>query len=163
MKTLRKKNSLGVILARTLSANLSQGARVTLPFFVLLICSNAFASISESQIPQIINTIIQAESSGNPKAIGDGGESRGLMQIKKATWQKYTRLPFERAFDASANRKVGEAYVRAIIERYGDRASLPLVIYTYNTGHFVGINKKVPVWTLHHPNLIYREIFNAQL
>lgn len=124
--------------------------------FILKSCDVAHAM----DIPSVVSTIIQAESSGQPHAIGDHGQSRGLMQIKFATWRRYSRLPFRTAFDAVQNRKVGEAHVRRIVEHYGRTASPALVILTYNTGHFY---KHLPKWILKHPNKIYRRIFIAAL
>ena len=119
--------------------------------------STAFAQVQESQIPSLINIIVSAESAGDPKATGDHGQSRGLLQIKKSVWQKYTRLSFERAFDASANRMVGEAHVRTIIKRLGGRASFALVCYHWNCG----FNSKLSFekWKRIQKNKIYRRTY----
>lgn len=129
------------------------------PVLFLIWCGTAQA-MGESEIPSLINTIIQAESSGRPDLVGDHGRSIGLMQLQKSVWQRYTRLSFDRAFDADLNRKIGEAHVRHIIKQYGRRASCALVIYTYNTGRFCG--GALPSWTKHHPNNIYRGIFVSE-
>lgn len=115
------------------------------------------AAMAGSEIPSIINTIIQAESSGRPYVIGDGGHARGLMQIQESVWRRYTKASFDLAFDADWNRKIVEAHVRHIIKRYGPRASRALVIYTYNTGRFC--SGELPGWTKRHPNKIYRNVF----
>lgn len=126
-----------------------------------LLSSPALASIPEAEIPRLINLIVQAESSGRPHIVGDEGRARGLMQIQKATWQEYTRISWDRAFDADWNLKIGEAHVRSIIKRYGRRASYALVIYTYNTGKFIKPGRKLPTWTKKHKNKIYRSVFRS--
>lgn len=40
--------------------------------------------------PNIVKAIIMEESGGNPNAVGDGGESIGLMQIQPKHHQKRT-------------------------------------------------------------------------
>lgn len=102
--------------------------------------------------------IIQAESSGDPKAIGDHGRARGLMQINAATWRRFSRYPWDDAFDEEKNYQVGRAILEHIAEVYGDRATTANVAYTYNVGRYCF--GPLPSWTQHHPNKIYREIFN---
>ena len=64
----------------------------------------------------LIESIVQIESAGKPGKVGSKGE-RGLMQIKRETWQETTRgafgspLPFSRAFEPALNRQVGSAYL----------------------------------------------------
>lgn len=129
--------------------------------FLILLCKPAHAFVSEAEIPAIVNTIVQAESSGRPWLSGDHGKSRGLMQLQKGVWERYTKVSFDRAFDADMNRKIGEAHVRHIIKRYGSRASRALVIFTYNTGRFS--RGQIPMWTARHRNNIYRAIFRECL
>jgi soluble lytic murein transglycosylase-like protein len=67
----------------------------------------------------LIEAIIQVESAGNPRRVGGHGE-RGLMQLKARTWAETTRelfgrkLPFDQAFNAEINRKVGRAYLATL-------------------------------------------------
>jgi len=110
-------------------------------------------------IGQLVPQIIQAESSGNARAVGDHGRARGLMQIQEATWKQYTAEPWSRAFDPDLNVKVGTRILRQIEARYGSRATAALVIYSYNTGRFC--KGSLPPWTKKHPNRIYRKIFQA--
>lgn len=64
----------------------------------------------------LVDAVIQVESGGRPRKVGRAGE-RGVMQIKRSTWNQTTRrlhgrsLPFDRAFDPAANRRVGRAYM----------------------------------------------------
>lgn len=116
----------------------------------------AFAAVN---VPVLMDKIIAAESSGRAHAVGDGGKARGLCQIQKATWERYSAESWDRAFDPAVNRAVGERIVRDIEKRYGARASEALVVYTYNTGRFVKAGRSLPAWTKKHPNRVYREIF----
>lgn len=67
----------------------------------------------------LVESVVQIESAGNPKAVGSKGE-RGLMQIMRATWRETTAslfdkpLPFDRAFDPALNRQVGTAYLASL-------------------------------------------------
>lgn len=110
-------------------------------------------------VPALMETIIAAESSGRAGAVGDGGKARGLCQIQRATWERYTSASWDRAFDPALNRQVGEKIVRDIVKRYGNRATRAMVIYTYNTGRFVKAGGNLPSWTRNHPNRIYRGVF----
>ncbi|MBN1268978.1 MAG: lytic transglycosylase domain-containing protein [Kiritimatiellae bacterium] len=90
----------------------------------------------------LVDSIVEIESAGNPRCVGRAGE-RGLMQIKRRTWEQVTRrlhgrpLPFERAFDAELNRRVGKAYLaelQAFLHRHranwrSDERSLLLACY----------------------------------
>lgn len=64
----------------------------------------------------LVEAIVQVESGGNPGMVGKAGE-RGLMQVKKDTWNQMSRrafgrkVSFETAFDPAVNRKVGAAYL----------------------------------------------------
>lgn len=67
----------------------------------------------------LVNSVVQIESSGNPRTVGSKGE-RGLMQIMRTTWRDTTRsmygkaLSFDRAFDPDLNRHVGTAYLATL-------------------------------------------------
>ncbi len=124
----------------------------------LLASASARAAVSEAEIPGIVNTIIQAESSGRAWVVGDGGKARGLMQIQRPTWERYTTESWDKAFDPAVNRAVGTKIVRSLVKTYGPRATEALVIYSYNTGRIA--KSGLPAWTAKHPNKIYRNIFN---
>ena len=104
-------------------------------------------------IGHLVPQIIMAESSGNPLAIG------GLMQIQKSTWERHTKEPWSKAFDPALNVKVGKRALQAIANRYGKRATVARICYSYNVGRYCF--GPLPSWTKRHPNKIYRSIFNA--
>ena len=94
---------------------------------------------------RLVLAIVQVESGGNTRKVGRAGE-RGLMQIKRETWQATTRgmygrpVPFDRAFDASLNRKVGRAYLaelQTFLARHRNRwrsDERSLLLACYNAG-----------------------------
>jgi len=126
----------------------------------VLILAAAPAQAAQIDVPALVQTIIQAESSGRAHVAGDGGKARGLMQIQRATWERYSTESWDRAFDPATNRAVGERIVRDIIRRQGAAATPARVVFEYNTGRRP--KAVLPAWTLNHPNRIYRTVFLAE-
>jgi len=93
----------------------------------------------------LIDAIIQVESAGDPLSVGRAGE-RGLMQIKRPTWEQVTAelfgrpLSFEKAFDAAINRRVGSGYLAELqrfLLRHRERWQADersLLLASYNAG-----------------------------
>ena len=134
-------------------------------FVVLLVHGTFFlslaqAGLSSQELDRLIEKIIAAESSGRPWLAGDQGRSRGLMQIQRANWQKFTSESWDRAFEPALNRAVGASIVKDIAKKYGTRANQALIVYTYNTGKFC--KGELPDWTKRHPNNVYRGIYNER-
>ena len=137
-------------------------ASFTIYIFLMVFIGQAWA-LSGEEIDLLIPTIIMAESSGNPMSVGDNGKSRGLMQIQKSTWKAMSDLPWDAAFDEGSNVQVGRKILEKINEVYlahGVEADKAHLIYTYNVGRYCW--GKLPKWTKNHPNLVYREIYNAK-
>lgn len=144
-------------------------------FLTTIILSQSASA--QSTLPVDLNAlavkIIKAESSGNPKAIGDGGHSRGLMQIKEGTWKRHTTEPFSRAFEPELNTLVGKAELKRIVRAYrakGIEPSEAYIVWAYNTGSL--IKQSLPKfdkqgrfhkWTWMHPNAVYRQIYREYL
>ena len=61
--------------------------------------------LSHQELDRLVEKIISAESSGRSWLSGDFGRSRGLMQIQRANWQRYTTESWDRAFE-----QVGREY-----------------------------------------------------
>ncbi len=76
--------------------------------------------------------VMRAESGGDPRAVSAAG-AMGLMQIMPGTWNALTtRYGLGRdPYDARANIHAGAAYLREMIDRYGDPA---IALAAYNAG-----------------------------
>ncbi|MBF1152522.1 MAG: lytic transglycosylase domain-containing protein [[Eubacterium] sulci] len=83
--------------------------------------------------PAIVKAIIMEESGGNPNAVGDGGESIGLMQIQ-ARWHraKMEELGIVSLFDPQENVTVGCDILSELLNRYG---SYEDALSVYNSGN----------------------------
>lgn len=128
--------------------------------WVLVFFCQTAQGATGAELDRLVGTIIQAESSGREKAVGDGGKARGLMQIQEATWKSYSAYPWSDAFDGDKNIQVGRHILEDINERYARRgvdATIAQVVFTYNTGRYA--YTELPAWTKRHPNNIYRAIF----
>ncbi len=125
-----------------------------------LTAGSSQGGISPEDLDRWVQKIILAESSGRAWISGDRGRSRGLMQIQRANWQRYSIESWDRAFDPALNKKVGTTMIEEIVKRYGTRANEALVVYTFNTGKYC--KGELPEWTRRHPNDIYRAIFNGR-
>ncbi len=100
---------------------------------------------------QLVEAVIQIESSGRPYMVGAAGE-RGLMQIMPGTWADMTRdlfgrpLPFEMAFDRELNRAIGRHYLAHLQKALyahrhswqADERSLLLAAYNGGLGRLQG-------------------------
>ena len=87
--------------------------------------------------PAVIMAMIWRESSYNPSAIGDGGDSIGLMQIQpKWCYQLMDELGCQDLLDPYQNVTVGIEILAEKFELYGDIA---MALVGYNSGWFNGI------------------------
>lgn len=136
--------------------------------FSVMLTTQAHA-LTSLELDALVPVIVQAESSGRPDAVGDGGKARGLMQIQEATWKSMSKYPWDDAFDPNKNVQVGRAILEKINQSYMDFLTVSIrgvyadkqhILYTYNCGKYrFG---ELPKWTKNHPNRIYRRIFNEQ-
>jgi membrane-bound lytic murein transglycosylase MltF len=88
--------------------------------------------------PDLVNSVIHAESGFNPKAVSRKG-AQGLMQLMPGT---ASRLGVDDAFDPGANVEGGTRYLRALLERYN--FDLVKALAAYNAGplrveHYGGV------------------------
>lgn len=77
--------------------------------------------------PLLINSIIRAESNGNPRAVSPAG-AKGLMQLIDTT---AADMGVTDVFDPEQNIKAGAGYLRQMIDRFGD---LKKALAAYNAG-----------------------------
>ena len=78
--------------------------------------------------PDLVNSVIHAESGFNSRAVSPKG-ARGLMQLMPST---ASQLGVEDAFDPEANVTGGSRYLRELLERYN--FDLVKALAAYNAG-----------------------------
>ncbi|MGH9339422.1 MAG: lytic transglycosylase domain-containing protein [Acidobacteriota bacterium] len=81
----------------------------------------------------IMLSVIYAESKGDPKAIGDGGEARGLTQIWTSTARDYGEVTAEDLLDAETNISYSFKHFHYLLKKY--EGNLALALYSWNRGH----------------------------
>jgi soluble lytic murein transglycosylase-like protein len=80
--------------------------------------------------PDLIASVIHAESGGNPHAVSRAG-ARGLMQLMPGT---AVQAGVSNSFDAAQNVEGGTAYLNALLLYYHDNLALALAAYNAGPG-----------------------------
>ena len=84
--------------------------------------------------PNIVKAIIKEESGGNPSAIGDNGESIGLMQIQpKHHKKRMEELGIVSLFDPQENVILGCSILSDLYDKYGNYEDALSVYSSGNT------------------------------
>ena len=85
-------------------------------------------------VPQpLIVGVIARESGGDPNAVGDGGQARGLMQMHPAAAQD-AGGNWDDLFDPSVAINLGTHYLAQQLARFGGDETLALVAYNQGPG-----------------------------
>ena len=84
--------------------------------------------------PKIVKAIIKVESGGNANAVGDAGNSIGLMQIQPR-YHAQRLKEGESLLDPKVNVRVGCEILSEIMDKYG---TLDEALTVYNAGHDTG-------------------------
>jgi soluble lytic murein transglycosylase-like protein len=79
----------------------------------------------QSVRPDLVRAVMQVESAFNPRARSPKG-ALGLMQLMPATLRQYG---VANPFDPTDNVRAGVAYLRALLDRYGNDETLALAAY----------------------------------
>lgn len=103
---------------------------------------NGDYDMSSKVDPKLIKSVIKAESSNNPKAVGPvtryGVSAQGLMQLMPATgkeWHKKLGLSGEYdPFNAEQNETIGTAYLGWLKDQFDGDLELSLAAYNYGIG-----------------------------
>jgi soluble lytic murein transglycosylase-like protein len=83
--------------------------------------------------PDLIRSMIAAESAGNARAVSPKGAS-GLMQIMPGTARTLLAGGAQNVFDPETNVEAGTAYIRQLLDRYGHDLALALAAYNAGPG-----------------------------
>lgn len=84
--------------------------------------------------PKLVKAIIEVESGGDANAIGDNGNSIGLMQIQPR-YHAQRLKEGESLLDPKVNVRIGCEILSEIMDKYG---TLDEVLTVYNAGHDTG-------------------------
>ena len=79
----------------------------------------------------LVKAVVQAESSGNPRAVSHTG-AQGLMQLMPKT---ATELGVNDPFDPAQNIMGGTRYLRQLMDRYQGDRKLALAAYNWGMGN----------------------------
>jgi len=109
---------------------------------LLLSASKAFA-LTATERGNLIETLIEVESNGNAKAIGDNGKAFGILQIHQVMVNEANRIggtnfTHQDMFSPTASRKVAEIvlghYGRHIQKTTGKPATAKQLAFIWNGG-----------------------------
>jgi hypothetical protein len=91
------------------------------------------------EFQQLVERVIWQESRNNPNAFNEGSGASGLMQVMPDTAVDpgfgVTPLDWDDRFDRSANRRFGEEYLAAMLNRYDGDVARALAAYNWGPGN----------------------------
>jgi len=89
------------------------------------------AALNHGVDPLLLHAIAHVESRHHPRAVSPAG-ARGVMQVMPATARRFGVDNEQALFDADTNLRASAAYLRTLLQRYGNE--LHLVLAAYNAG-----------------------------
>jgi soluble lytic murein transglycosylase-like protein len=90
--------------------------------------------------PDLVRAVVQVESAYNPYAESPKG-AQGLMQLMPATAHQFG---VKNAFNPEENVRAGVAYLRQLLDRYGNNETLALAAYNAGPGAVDKYDQTVP-------------------
>jgi soluble lytic murein transglycosylase-like protein len=120
--------SLSLLYACSGSGYIPYGSHSLAPSQIRSLVSGAS---QETGVPQgLINAVVMAESAGDPSAISSAG-AQGLMQLMPGT---SSGCGISNAFDPQQNVHCGTSYLRSLLRRYHNDATLAVAAYNAGPG-----------------------------
>ena len=90
--------------------------------------------------PDLVRAVIQVESANNARATSPKG-AMGLMQLMPATARQFGVI---NAYDPTENVRAGVAYLRHLLDRYGNNEELALAAYNAGPGAVDKYGETIP-------------------
>jgi len=113
----------------------------------------AAASAKYGVSSDLITSVVQKESNGNPNAVSSAG-AQGLMQLMPAT---ASSLGVSNPFDPTQNIDAGTRYLASLISKYNGDVSTALAAYNFGPGN-VDSGKSWPKETINYVTSIVGSI-----
>jgi hypothetical protein len=112
-------------------------------------------SLEKAHRDDLVKALIQVESNGNPKAVGDGGKAYGILQIHKIMVDEANRIgktsfTHQDMFDPAKSQKVADIvlthYDRHIRRTTGKEATAKQLAFIWNGGasSWKRVNSPIP-------------------
>lgn len=121
---------------------------------ILLITMMFTLSISADSLDEVMEVLKYVESVNDPTAIGDGGDSYGVLQIQKVCVDDVNRYygtyyTHEQMFDVVCAEEVFKLYATMGIERYikkyGVEPGVEVIVRNHNGGIYSGYRRSTTV------------------
>jgi len=97
---------------------------------LILFCHSAFGFDAD----KFLHAIALVETNNRMDLVGASGE-RSRYQFMRATWEQYSRIPFERAsVDVAEAERVAHAHLTWVQKTLGDKATPYNVALVWNAG-----------------------------
>ena len=99
----------------------------------LLLCSVGRSWAYPPQVDRLLDAMTQVESGGNNRAVGDGGQARGPLQIHRA-YCKDTGGDYSRCWEPEYSREIVVKYWERYCPKALSKGDLETLARTHNGG-----------------------------